>query len=147
MTIIYVPKTPIVTGITIVTINTPNIKGLTFTLKREKAKEFYKNINKLQVLNPDFSLDCAKGKFVLQKAELKNIKTSISYTAPDYYEQPLHKLQIEKKPTVVKKGEPKINDAKKVIKVTKSANFNSKKIRATQLKKTFPRGAWERESR
>lgn len=118
----------------IVTINTPNIKGLTFNLERDKAKEFYKNINKLQVINPDFSLDCAKGKFVLQKAELKNIKTSISYTAPDYYEQPLHKLQLDKKPTVVKNDEPKINEPKKVVKVVKSVDFDSKKIKSTQLK-------------
>jgi outer membrane protein OmpA-like peptidoglycan-associated protein len=118
----------------IVTINTPNIKDLTFKLTREKAKEFYKNINNLKVLNPDFSLDCTKGKFVLQKAELKNIKTTINYTAPDYYEQPLHKLQLDKKSTIVKKEEPKINNTKKVVKVAKSANFDSKKIKTAQLK-------------
>jgi outer membrane protein OmpA-like peptidoglycan-associated protein len=117
----------------VVTINTPNIKGLTFVLKRDKAKEFYKNINKLQILNPYFSIDCAKGKFVLQKAELKNIKTSIVYTAPNYYEKPLNKLQVSKSVTA-KNIKAKKQSQKDVVKVAKSADFDSKKIKTEHLK-------------
>jgi len=119
----------------IVTLNTPNIKDLTFVLKRDKAKEFYKNINKLQILNPDFSIDCAKGKFVLQKAELKNIKTNITYTAPDYYERPLNKLQVSKRvsPTT-NTAKAKTQSQKDIVKVAKSADFDSKKIKTKHLK-------------
>ena len=115
----------------IVTLNTPNIKGLTFILERDKAKEFYKNINKLEILKPNFSIDCDKGKFVLQKAELKNIKTQITYTAPDYYEKPLHKLKVDTQKTSSKSDN--IKD-KKVVKVSQSVDFNSKNIQSKDLK-------------
>jgi len=123
----------------LVTLNTPNIKGLTFSLKRDKAKEFYKNITQLEILDPDFTVDCSTGKFVLQKAALKNIKSTIAYTAPDYIsKQPLTLKNTLASDTQIKQTKPEINKKEDtlttVIKVDKSADFNTKNIKSQTLK-------------
>lgn len=138
-----------------VTINTPNIDHLTFNLERQNAKEFYKNINKLEIAEPDFDVDCSKGKFVLIKALLKNVKTTVAYASPNFYQKNNLINSIDQ--TAVKNQNDnqivsnKIDDKEKiqtnitqepiykenltkVLKVEKSEDFNSKNIKSNQLK-------------
>ncbi|NCP20773.1 MAG: OmpA family protein [Zetaproteobacteria bacterium] len=137
-----------------VTINTPNIDNLTFNLERQNAKAFYKNINNLEIADPDFEVDCANGKFVINKAVLKNVNTSIAYAAPNFYQNGMrigyqvtdtknqNNSQIIANQTTINdkiqtniRQEP-INkeDVTKVLKVEKSADFDSKTIKSNQLK-------------
>lgn len=123
----------------IVTIKTPNIDNLSFNLERPNAKEFYKNINNLEISEPDFAIDCENGKFVLKKALLKNVKTSISYASPNFYQHnnlinsDVDSHQIPIKNTNLEDVVSKEN-LSAIVKVEKSEDFNSKKIKSNQLK-------------
>ncbi len=138
-----------------VTINTPNIDHLTFNLERQNAKEFYKNINNLEIAEPDFDVDCSKGKFVLNKALLKNVKTTVAYASPNFY-QHNNLINIINQTDVKNQNDSQLisnkvdnkakiqtnirqepiykEDLTKVLKVEKSEDFNSKNIKSNQLK-------------
>lgn len=138
-----------------VTINTPNIDHLTFNLERQNAKEFYKNINNLEIAEPDFDVDCANGKFVLNKAVLKNVKTTVTYASPNFYQKNnliniINQTDVkdqndnqimsnktdnkEKIQTNIRQEPIHKEDLTKVLKVEKSEDFDSKNIKSNQLK-------------